>query len=72
MVNVTLMFKNVRLYFAMAYVTRTNFDICRCWTILFIHKGLHYIDCLTTNYDKETASPKEDISSICKIKFYMI
>ena len=34
-----LMFKSVRLYLIVTFVTRTNFDICRCWTILGIARG---------------------------------
>ena len=41
------MFKSVRLYFVVAFVTRTNFDICRCWTILGIARRLFYVIWLT-------------------------
>ena len=41
------MFKSVRLYFVVAFVTRTNFDICRCWTILGITRRLFYVIWLT-------------------------
>ena len=51
------MFKNVRLYFIIALVTRTNFDICRCWTLLGIARGISMLfGCLKANYDKEAAS----------------
>ena len=32
--QIILMFKSVRLYFIIAFVTRTNFGICRCLTAL--------------------------------------
>ena len=41
------MFKSVRLYFVVAFVTRTNFDICRCWTILGIARRIFYVIWLT-------------------------
>ena len=41
------MFKSVRLYFVVAFVTPTNFDICRCWTILGIARRLFYVIWLT-------------------------
>ena len=42
MVDIILMFKSVRLYFIIAFVTRTN--ICRCWTILdIVRRRFHII-----------------------------
>ena len=48
------MFKSVRLYFIIAFVTPTNFDICRCLTIFGIERGfLMLFGCLKANYNKE-------------------
>ena len=53
--QIILMFKSVRLYFIIAFVTRTNFGICRCLTALAYPRTFYIILLHQSNYDKETA-----------------